>query len=143
MWQDFGFFCYKHLQPAHSESGCLIQTGIVHQWSNCNRIFKINGGAYGLQMIMLLDKVQPHVAWKGKQVLHSIRWEFFNHPPYSLDLAPSDFCLFLNLNDFLERKFFVQKELYLIDLVTDVYDEGIQKCHTVWKCLNVQADNFF
>ena len=34
-------------------------------------------------------------------LLQEFSWEVFNHPPYSPDLAPSDFYLFLHLKKFL------------------------------------------
>ena len=37
-------------------------------------------------------------------LLQEFNWEVFNHPPYSLDLAPSDFHLFLHLKNFLSSQ---------------------------------------
>lgn len=36
--------------------------------------------------------------------LHELRFEVLNHPPYSLDLAPSDFFLFLDLKEPSRKK---------------------------------------
>ena len=67
-----------------------------------------------------------------------------DHPPYSPDLAPSDFHLFLHLKKFLGRKRFdddddlkdaVQK--WLTSQAAAFYEEGIQKLVPRYdKCLN-------
>jgi hypothetical protein len=66
------------------------------------------------------------------------------HPPYSPDLAPSDFHLFPKLKEFLGGRCFTSSEevkdaikKWLNGLVKEVYDEGIQKLVTGYdKCLN-------
>jgi hypothetical protein len=56
----------------------------------------------------------------------------FNHPPYSPDLAPSDFHLFLHLKKFHQR-FENDREAKLVvtqwfqSQAADFYDTGIQK----------------
>ncbi|KAJ4436705.1 hypothetical protein ANN_16837 [Periplaneta americana] len=44
---------------------------------------------------------RPHTAASTRELLDQFGWEIFDHPPYSLDLAPSDFHLFTKLKDFL------------------------------------------
>ncbi|GBM34890.1 hypothetical protein AVEN_132460-1, partial [Araneus ventricosus] len=41
------------------------------------------------------------VARATQKHIESFVWEQMNHPPYSPDLAPSDFQLFLHLKRFL------------------------------------------
>ena len=44
----------------------------------------------------------PHTARRSTHLLQEFGWEVFNHyPPYSPDLAPNDFHIFLNLKKFL------------------------------------------
>ena len=49
-------------------------------------------------VIILHDNARPHVANKTINKLRKFHWE---HPPYSPDLAPSDFHLFSLLKKFL------------------------------------------
>jgi len=71
-----------------------------------------------------------------------------DHPPYSPDLAPSDFHLFLHLKKHLAGKKFddddeVQEEIltYFKELVADFYDSGIQKLvPRLNKCLDNAND---
>ena len=67
-----------------------------------------------------------------------------DHPPYSPDLTPSDFHLFLHLKKFLGGKWFddnddlkVAVQKWLISQVAAFYEEGTQKLVARYdKCLN-------
>ncbi|KAJ4442184.1 hypothetical protein ANN_12050 [Periplaneta americana] len=75
-------------------------------------------------------------------------WEIFDHPPYSPDLAPSDFHLFTKLKDFLGgTRFGSDEELkktvntWLNELAAEEYNTGILKLVNRYdKCLNVGGD---
>ena len=45
-------------------------------------------------VIILHDNARPHVANKTVNKPRNFHWEFLEHPPYSPDLAPSDFPSF-------------------------------------------------
>ncbi|KAG5320195.1 MOS1T transposase, partial [Pseudoatta argentina] len=46
------------------------------------------------KMILLHDNARPHVAKPVKTYLETLKWKVLPHPPYSPDIAPSDFHLF-------------------------------------------------
>jgi hypothetical protein len=52
------------------------------------------------------DNARPHVAQNVQKKLREFGWEILSHPPYSLDIAPSDFSLFRSLQQFLAGKKF-------------------------------------
>ena len=52
------------------------------------------------------DNAKPHVAKLTKKKLSSLNWETIPHPPYSPDIAPSDYHLFLSLSNQLRGKKF-------------------------------------
>jgi hypothetical protein len=54
-------------------------------------------------MVFLHDNARPHTARRTASLLQEFSWEVFNHPPYSPDLAPGDFRLFLHLKKFHQR----------------------------------------
>ena len=55
---------------------------------------------------VLHDNARPHSAAQTQDLITSFRWEQMDHPPYSPDLAPSDFHLVLHLKKFLSGKRF-------------------------------------
>ena len=46
------------------------------------------------------DNARPHTAAQTVQTINNVGWEWLPHPPYSSDLAPSDFYLCSPLNKF-------------------------------------------
>ena len=74
-----------------------------------------------------------HAARRSAHLLQKFAWEMFNHdPPYSPDLAPSDFHLFLHLKKFLSgqrQRFQNDREAEMSVTVVpiqaeDLYDTG-------------------
>jgi len=66
--------------------------------------------------------------------MQEVKWDILDHLPYSLDLMPRDFHLFLHLKKHLARKKFdddfdVQQEVMtrFKGMAADFYDSGIQK----------------
>ena len=54
-------------------------------------------------MILHHDNVRPHAALGTRQKIAEVGWEILSHPPYSSDIAPSDYHLFLSLQNFLAK----------------------------------------
>jgi histone-lysine N-methyltransferase SETMAR len=44
--------------------------------------------------VLLHDNARPYTAAGTRALLEHFSWELFDHPPYSRDLAPSDYNLF-------------------------------------------------
>lgn len=85
-------------------------------------------------IVLIHDNARPHTANKTRQLLQDFSWSQFDHPPYSPDLAPSDFHLFLHLKTFLgAHKFNNDDQLkervttWLTTQAATFYEEGIQK----------------
>ena len=51
------------------------------------------------QVILLHDNARPHKANIVKEALNDLEWEVLPHPPYSPDLAPTDYHLFLSMSN--------------------------------------------
>jgi len=58
-------------------------------------------GMLSATIFVLHDNALPHSAAQTQTLF---KWEQMDHPPYSLDLAPSDYQLFLHLKKFLGGK---------------------------------------
>jgi transposase len=50
-------------------------------------------------MILQHDNARSHTANMTKAAIQELDWEILPHPPYSPDLAPSDYCLFRPLSN--------------------------------------------
>jgi len=80
--------------------------------------------------------------------LRDLHYELLEHPPYSPDLAPSDFCLFLKLKLFLAGQRFSSNqeaiavvERYFVDLMKNHYRDGIMALGHHWnKCISLKED---
>jgi histone-lysine N-methyltransferase SETMAR len=52
-------------------------------------------------VVMLRDNACPHTAAATQDLIVTFGWEQFDHPPYSPNLASSDFHVLLHLKTFL------------------------------------------
>jgi histone-lysine N-methyltransferase SETMAR len=95
------------------------------------------------------DNAIPHVAKVVKQKLERLHWKLLPHPPYSPDLAPSDYHLFRSLsNDLRDRKFENEDNLkqYLQDFFdsksAEFYAKGIHDLPNRWREVIVSQGNY-
>lgn len=96
-------------------------------------------------IVLLHDNARPHTAGISQAMIRQFGWEQFDHPPYSPDLAPSDYHLFLHLKGELGGTRFGSDEevknavkSWLSSLAGSFYVEGIDKLVTRYdKCLNI------
>lgn len=86
------------------------------------------------------DNARPHIANIVKKKLESLNWELLPHPPYSPDLAPSDYHLFRSLsNDLRGKKFEKETDLkkYLSEFFAsqtkEFYKRGIYDLVRRWR----------
>jgi histone-lysine N-methyltransferase SETMAR len=52
-------------------------------------------------VVFLHDNARPHTVAGSRALLEHFNWELFDHPPYSPDLAPSDYRLFTYMKNWL------------------------------------------
>jgi histone-lysine N-methyltransferase SETMAR len=83
-----------------------------------------------------------------QNLIATFGWEQFDHPPYSPELAPSDFLMFLHLKTFLGgRRFHDNNKVkeavntWFASQAASFYDAGIQKLVPRYdRCLNSGAN---
>jgi hypothetical protein len=84
-------------------------------------------------VVMLHDNSLPHTAGATQDLIATFGWEQFGHSPYSPDLVPSDFHVFLHLKTFLGGWWFHNDEIkdafntWFSSLAASFYNAGIQK----------------
>lgn len=91
-------------------------------------------------VILHHDNARPHVAIKTLRKVHELGWEVLNHPPYSPDIAPSDYYLFRSLQNYLDQKSFLNLSDVKSALVTffeskseDFFARGIDRLPERWR----------
>ena len=99
-------------------------------------------------ILMLHDNAPVHRSRKSMAALRDCGFEEINHPPYSPDLAPSDYFLFRNLKKHLRGyRFLDDNELkeavnqWFGDQTSDFYLSGITSLQMKWrKCVELRGD---
>lgn len=97
---------------------------------------------------LLHDNARPHVARSTAQLLDKFGWDVLTHPPYSPDLAPSDYHLFTKMKAELAGERFTSDEevkeavtKWTKEVAASFYEEGISKLISRYtKCIDVAGD---
>jgi histone-lysine N-methyltransferase SETMAR len=97
-------------------------------------------GLQGSKIYFQHDNAKPHVAGIVKNKIKQLGWELLPHPPYSPDLAPTDYHLFLSLSNDLRNRTFANEsalKTYLSDFFnsksTEFYAKGIRELPKRWQ----------
>ena len=92
------------------------------------------------QVILLHDNSRPHVANIVKAALQELDWEVLQHPPYSPDLAPTDYHLFRSLSNQMRGvTFYTNEDLenwlnnFFESRPDDFWRDGIDKLVERWE----------
>jgi hypothetical protein len=99
---------------------------------------KLPGRRHGV--ILQHDNARPHTANMTKAAIQELDWGILPHPPYSSDLAPSDYNLFRSLfNNLRGVSFNNNAELqnwfdeFFTAKPADVFKSGIENLPEHWK----------
>jgi hypothetical protein len=60
--------------------------------------------------VLLCGNARLHTAARTRALLEHFSWELLDHLPYSPDLAPSDYHLFIYLKNWLGSQCFINTE---------------------------------
>jgi histone-lysine N-methyltransferase SETMAR len=92
------------------------------------------------EVYYLVDNARPHIARSVKQELAGYGWTILPHPPYSPDLAPSDYWLFSHLQRHLDGQNFNSKSdlekavtSFLTSQKPEFWKKGIHKLPQLWQ----------
>ena len=100
---------YELLKPNETITGADYRTKLMR----LSRALKEKRAHYYSRhdkVILLHDNARPHVAARVKTYLETLKWEGLPHPPYSPDIAPSDFHLFRSMTHGLPDQHFTSYE---------------------------------
>jgi histone-lysine N-methyltransferase SETMAR len=90
-------------------------------------------------VILLHDNATPHVAQLTQRIIEQFGWEVLAHPPWSPDLSPSDYHVFLSLRSYLRDKHYADFDelkpdvtVFLESKPTSFYKHGIELLPARW-----------
>jgi len=122
--QSSRIFMEKNILCLIGSAWCRVlwvaQTERDHYWSSLPKtIDEIEPSTQGKhahyysrhnKIILLHDNARSHVAAPVKTYLETLKWEVLPHPPYSPDIAPSDYHLFRSMTHGLSEQHFTSYE---------------------------------
>ncbi|GBN20888.1 hypothetical protein AVEN_242141-1 [Araneus ventricosus] len=96
------------------------------------------------------NNARPHVSTMTGWTLYKLEWDLIQHPPYNLDMVPSDFYLFSHLQLHLVGGIFNSNEevineayLFLYSRTPQFFAEGIEKLPKRWQTIvDLKGDNY-
>ena len=103
-WDQLGVVYYELLKLNETITGVFYRTQLM----KLSRAFKEKRARYYSRhdkIILLHDNDRPHVAVPVKTYLETLKWKILPHPPYSPDIAPSDYHLFRSTHSLSEQYF--------------------------------------
>ena len=100
--------------------------------------------------ILLHDNARPHTENQTQFKILELKLESIDHPTYSLDLSPTDYPLFQNLDNFLQGKIFNSQQAdknvfrtFISSRSSGFYAKGINKLPLKWqKCFSSSGAYF-
>ena len=129
-------------ETINSEYYCQVLEDVHHHLRHRRRGKKSKG------ILLQQDNARPHTARRTIEKIEHLRWKLIPHPPYSPDLAPSDYALFPHMKQFLRgRRFSTREELetearsVLQSIPPQWFYESIRKLQDRWqKCVSSGGD---
>ncbi|WKY10318.1 hypothetical protein Q1695_002566 [Nippostrongylus brasiliensis] len=121
----------------------------------CNQLQKLSDAVRVTRpeidkIYFLHDNARPHTSTLTRQKLQMLGWEVISHPPYSPDLAPTDYHLFRSLAHFLEGKRYDDRAALEIDLrhffeskPPEFYRNGIHSLPNRWRTVIDKDGRYF
>ena len=106
MWWDTEGVVHWELLP----SGMTINAEVY-----CSQLDRVEAALtekrpHREKVLLLHDNATPHTAKKTKRHLQQKKWVVLPHPPYSPDIAPTDFKFFRSLQNSLRGKEFKDED---------------------------------
>lgn len=148
-WDQLGVVYYELLQPGETITGERYRTQLMR----LSRALKEKRPQYFERhdkVILQHDNARPHVAQVVKTYLETLKWEVLPHPPYSPDIAPSDYHLFRSMahgladqhfRSFEEAKNYIESWIGSKDV--DFFWRGIRKLPERWEKVVANDGQYF
>lgn len=147
-WDQKGVLYYELLKPGQT----ITAERYREQLMALNRSIKNKRPEWATRhgkVVLLHDNARPHVAKPVKDTLEVLGWDVLPHPPYSPDVAPSDYHLFRSMAHGLSDQHFnsfeeVDKWLkkWIDEKQEQFFFDGIHKLPRIWEKVVANDDNY-
>ena len=143
-WDSEGVLLVDYLEKGKTING-KYYANLLRQLRA--KILELRPGKITKVVMFHQDNAPAHTSGIAMQTIKDCGFELLDHPPYSPDLAPSDFYLFPKMKNELRGKHFSDND-DVIDAVNDFlggqsksfYKEGIMKLQERWsKCVSMKG----
>lgn len=144
-WDAKGILMVDYLPKGQTINGAYYANllGMLNE-----KIREKRPGLARKKIIFHQDNARPHTSIVAMAKIHELRYDLLHHPPYSPDLAPSDYHLFPKLKIFLGgQRFSTDEEVkaavegYFAGLEENFFRDGIKALEYRWnKCIERLGD---
>ena len=146
-WDQRGLIYYELVKPGETVNTIRYQQQLVNL-ERAVREKRPETKRRHEKVILLHDNAPAHTAKPVRETLTSFSWEVSPHPPYSPDLALSDYHLFASLGHALKNQRFSNYEEignwlknWFASKDEEFYRKGIRNLPKRWaKCLQSERD---
>jgi [histone H3]-lysine36 N-dimethyltransferase SETMAR len=147
-WDQKGILYYELLQPGQTVTADLYKDQLL-KLNEAVVIKRPEWATRHERPILLHDNARPHVGKQVKDVLQEMKWEVLPHPPYSPDIAPSDYHLFRSMaHGLAEQRFTKQEDVqkwldeWIASKQPKFFFDGIHKLPINWNHVVVNNGNY-
>lgn len=148
-WDQLGVIYYELLKPNETITGALYRTQLM-RLSRALREKRPQYEERHDKVILQHDNARPHVAQVVKTYLETLRWEVLPHPPYSPDIAPSDYYLFRSMTHGLAEQHFSNYnevkqwiDSWIAEKSTEFFRRGIRNLPERWEKVVASDGQYF
>ena len=145
-WDMYGVLLVKYFRKGATLTGKIYSETLKQLkevYMKKRGVKKWRAGVY-----LLHDNASSHTSKVAQETIENLGFQQLNHPPYSPDLAPSDYYLFPKMKKFLrQRRFESDKQLekstsgWLSHQPSAFYEKGISALVTrCEKCIKVKGN---
>ena len=137
------------LKPGETINGERYRTQLIH----LKRAIADKRPEYATRHVAIIfhhNNARPHVAIPVKNYLENSGWEVLPHPPYSPDLAPSDYHLFQSMQSALTGIRFTSEQdiknwldSFLAAKPAQLFWDGIHKLPERWEKVIASDGQYF
>ena len=108
-WDSEGVLLTDYLEKGKTVTG-MYYAGLIRKLREVRLIKEKRRGKLTQGVLLHHDNTPAHTSHVAMVTIHDCGFELLSHPPYSPDLAPSDFHLFRHLKESLHGRAFEDDE---------------------------------